>query len=358
MSSPPNESILDPRAVLQLAGPAPPAAAAEVDGAAGLLLRRIPIGVVSVTEGLRVEYANPAAVAYLGAGVGELLPEPWPLVSLRKFAVSLFTDSPPARRIIETRGGRLLELDGVPAQASTTALLLIADVTARERRDRAEREFVSNAAHELRTPIAAIASAVEVLQGGAKDEPSERDLFLGHVSRQSERLSRLSEALLLLARIQTGDGVTTLRLVEVRPLLDEIKAELDLGDGVDLRISCEDGLCVFADRDLLRQAILNIAVNARRYTAAGEIVLTGRDLGRLCEIEVRDTGPGMSELDQKRVFERFFRVDGSAPGGFGLGLPIAREIVRALGGTVELDSIPGNGTRVRLRLPAARVVQK
>lgn len=357
MSSSSNESFPDPRAVLRLAG-SPDGAAAAVDGDAGLLLRRIPIGIVSVTEGLRVEYANPAAVACLGAEAGELLPEPWPLVSLRMFAARLFTDSPPARRSVETPSGRLLELDGVPAHTTRTALLLIADVTAREQRDRVEREFVSNAAHELRTPIAAIASAVEVLQDGAKDEPSQRDLFVGHIARQSERLSKLSAALLLLARIQMGDGVTTLRLVDVKPLLEEIGGELDLGEGVALRIWCEDGLTIFADPDLLRQAILNIAYNARRYTTAGEIALTGRDLGRLCEIEVRDTGPGMSELDQKRVFERFFRVDGSEPGGFGLGLPIAREIVRALGGTVELESIPGDGTRVRLRLPAARVVQR
>jgi signal transduction histidine kinase len=351
-----NESFPDPRLVLRLAGPA--GAVTELDGDAGLLLGRIPIGIVSVTESLRVEYANPAAVAYLGAQAGELLPEPWPLVSLRKFAVCLFTDSPPARRSVETSSARLLELDGVPAHTNATAVLLIADVTERERHDRAEREFVSNAAHELRTPIAAIASAVEVLQGGAIDEPSERDLFVGHIARHSERLGKLSAALLLLARIQTGDGITTVRLVDVEPLLEEIGGELDLGEGVALQISCDKGLSVFADRDLLRQAILNIALNARRHTTAGEIALTARDLGRLCEIEVRDTGPGISGVDQKRVFDRFFRVDGSEPGGFGLGLPIAREIVRAFGGTVELNSIPGDGTRVQLRLPVSRIVHR
>jgi len=328
------------------------------DRVLGRLLGRLPIGVVSVGPALTMEYLNPAALGFLGTGaVGELLPDPWPVFSLRKFAGRLFSDSGPPRRVVETEGGHLLELDGIPAEDGPTALLLMQDVTARERQSRAEREFVTNAAHELRTPIAAIAGAIEVLQGGAKDKPGDRDLFLSHIERESGRLGRLAAALLLLARIQTGHRVTTLGVVKVRPLLADVVRQLEPREGVKVLISCEEGLSVLADRDLLSQAVLNVAANAARHTRKGEIEFACRDLGQACELEVRDTGPGVADHDRERVFDRFFRGRGPNGSGSGLGLAITREIMRALSGTIELDSTVGSGTRVRLRLPAARVVR-
>jgi signal transduction histidine kinase len=322
------------------------------------LLARLPIGVASLTRDLSVEYLNPAARVHLeGAAVGKLLPDPWPEFSLRKFARRLFTATPPPRQLVETAHGRLLELDGIAGTGADSALVLLRDVTSRERRRRAEREFVSNAAHELRTPIAAIVSALEVLQGGAKDVPADRDLFLAHLERESERLGRLVAALLLLARIQTGQETPTLQLVEVAPLLDAIGAQLQPGGQVSIRIECPPGVAMLADPDLLRQAVWNLATNAAAHTARGEIVLAGRDLGRMSEIEVRDTGPGIDKARQPHVFERFVRGHERAGGGFGLGLPIAREIALALGGTVTLDSTVGVGTRARIRVPSARLVQ-
>jgi signal transduction histidine kinase len=323
----------------------------------GRLLARLPVGIVSVNSEFEIEYMNAAAQAYLGSGtVGYPLVDPWPAFSLRKFAGRLFGPSPPPRKLVET-GARVVELEGIPGGADGSALLIMQDVTGRERRRRAELEFVANAAHELRTPIAAIGSALEVLQSGAKETPGDRDLFLGHIERESERLGRLAGALLLLARIQTGQETPSLELVHAEPLLEEVRAQLDPKDGVQVRVSCGPDVGVLADRDLLRQAVWNIAANAARHTRSGRITLTGHDLGPVSEIEVRDTGPGISGQDQARIFDRFFRGERRAGGGFGLGLPIAREIAQALGGTVELESELGAGTRVRLRLPSARVVR-
>lgn len=321
------------------------------------LLSRLPIGVIGVNAGLAVEYVNPAARAYLrGVAVGALLPDPWPVFSLREFAQRLFGPWPSVRQVAEAASGRLIELDGIPAGESDTALLILQDVTLRERQRRAEREFVANAAHELRTPIAAICSALEVLQSGAKDEPGDRDLFLGHIERESQRLGRLVHVLLLLARIQTGQETPELGLVHVAPLLTEIAAQMEPKDGVRVRVDCAPGVAMLADADLLRQAVLNLAVNAVAHTSEGEIVLAGRDLGHVSEIEVRDTGSGISVAEQGRVFDRFFRVRQHSRGGFGLGLPISQEIARALGGTVALDGEAGLGTRVRVHIPAARLV--
>jgi PAS domain S-box-containing protein len=325
--------------------------------ALGRLLGRLPVGIVSLNPQLEIEYLNPAARVYLGSGAsGRLLPDPWPAFALRKFARRLFGSSPPPRQLVETASGRLLELEGIPGGRDASALLVMHDVTARERRSRAEHEFVANAAHELRTPIAAIGSALEVLQNGAKETPADRDLFLAHIERESDRLVRLASALLLLARIQTGQEQPVLELVEVGPLLEELAAQAQPAPGVAVRVECATGVGVLADRDLLRQAAWNLVANAVRHTPAGTIRLIGRDLGRISEIEVRDTGTGIAETVQERIFDRFFRGELRAGSGFGLGLPIAREIVRSLGGTIILDSKPGEGTRVRLIVPSARLV--
>jgi signal transduction histidine kinase len=318
------------------------------------LLGRLPIGIVSIDRELTVEYVNPAARVFLGATtVGAMLPEPLSPFSLRKFAERLFGSRPPLRRVVESPTGRLLEIDGIPGDS---ALLVVQDVSSRERRRRAEREFSANAAHELRTPIAAITSSLDVLEGGAKDVPEDRDLFLGHIERETVRLARLVDALLLLARIQTGQEQPSLELVDVAPLLDVVAGQLEPQEGVAVRVDCASGLRMLADVELLRQAVWNLAANAVGHTRKGEVRLAGRDLGRIAEIEVRDTGTGIAPDEQAQIFDRFFRAHRRDGQGFGLGLPISQEIARALGGSLTLESEPGIGTRVRIHLPSARLV--
>jgi signal transduction histidine kinase len=321
------------------------------------LLGRLPVGIVSVAQDLTVEFVNPAARVFVeGARVGDLLPDPFQDFSLRKFARRLFTATPPVRRVVETETSRILELDGIPGSGAETALLLVQDVTARERRRRAEHEFAANAAHELRTPIAGITSALDVLSSGAKEIPADRDRFLGHIERETERLARLVAALLLLARIQTGQEQPSLRLVDAAPLLEDIAAELKPQKGVVVRVDCSARVAMLTDADLLRQAVWNLATNAVTHTLSGEIRLLGRDLGRIAEIEVRDTGVGIPPDVRPLVFDRFYRAQRRVDGGFGLGLPLSQEIARALGGSLILDSEPGMGTRVRVHIPSARLV--
>jgi signal transduction histidine kinase len=321
------------------------------------LLARFPIGVVSLDRELTVEYVNPAGRAFLdGTRVGARLPEPLPSFSLNAFAGRLFGGAPPVRQVAETRNGRLLELDGIPGNRSEVALLLVQDITSRERRERAEHEFAANAAHELRTPIAAITSALDVLQAGANDVPDDRDLFLGHIERETARLARLVDALMLLARIQTGQEQPALRLVDAAPLLVDVAARLEPREGVEILVDCGPEVSMLTDDDLLSQAVWNLAANAIRHTESGEIRLSGRDLGRVAEIEVRDTGCGISDGDSRHVLNRFERGQHRVGSGFGLGLPISQEIARALGGTLTLDSELGVGTRVRIHVPSARLV--
>jgi two-component system, OmpR family, sensor kinase len=120
-------------------------------------------------------------------------------------------------------------------------------------------------------------------------------------------------------------------------------------------VECDPDLRVAADPDLLEQAVQSIAQNADRHTERGRIVLRARPAADGVAIEVEDTGPGIPPDEQERIFERFYRGAGEEPGGFGLGLAIANQAVRVLGGTIELGSA-GSGTVVTLRLPAARMV--
>ncbi len=320
------------------------------------LLARLREGVLTVDRELSVDYANPTAARFLGLQPLDgrpPLPEPWPGFSLRALAASLFRED---ATVVEARvsvgDDVTLAVVGVPAGAgSQTAILVLADVSERERRERAEREFVANAAHELRTPLAAITSAVEVLQSGAKEEPEARDRFLGAIERQSARLGRLAQTMLTLARAQTRPGATSPERIEVRPLLEEIAASLDVAPGVELRVDADASLEVIADRDLLQQALANLAANAAKHTEHGSIELAAAPApGGFAAVEVRDTGPGMAPAEQQRAFERFYRGSGSEGDGFGLGLAIVRQAVRALGGTVDLHSVEGVGTTVRVVL--------
>ena len=321
------------------------------------LLEGLHEGVVAVDRTLSVTFANSAARRLLPRRAlreGARLPEPWPSMSLTALAERLFR---PEAAVVQNRVGddaHTYSLVGIPAATGgDEAILVLTDISERERRERAEREFVANAAHELRTPLAAIASSVEVLQEGAKHDPVERDQFLEVIERQAERLGRLSRALLTLARAQTRQEAVTLEPVRLRPLLEH--AALDLGplDGVAVELDCPTGLAALAQRDLVEQIVSSLTTNAAKYTATGTIRLRASRNDGTVVLEVSDTGSGFDAAARERVFDRFYRIGRDEPSdGFGLGLAIVRESVRAIGAVIEIDSEAGVGTTVRVLLAA------
>jgi PAS domain S-box-containing protein len=224
------------------------------------------------------------------------------------------------------------------------------DLTVRVRHARVEREFVTNAAHELRTPLAALASAVEVLQSGAKNDPHQRERFLAHVEQQSERLQRLVQSLLLLARVQTLEEGAAREPIPVLSLLEGVAA-LEPSGRVRIETEFPPDAAVLTNRDLAEHALLNLVSNAVKYAPDSEIVLSGRSDDGFVALEVADTGPGMTPEQQKRAAERFYRGR-LEPDGFGLGLSIAQQAAEALKGRLELES-DDRGTRARLVLPSA-----
>jgi signal transduction histidine kinase len=317
------------------------------------LIEQLHEGVVGIREDLTVVVANARASALLGEEVreGEQLCDPWPAADLHALARELFSGGSEARTIrVAAAPEHTYAVTGVPASAAGTAVLVVADVSEQERRERAEREFVANAAHELRTPLAAIASAVEVLQQGAKEEPVERDRFLALVERQTTRLGRLGRALLTLARAQSRAEPLPLVPVDVSALLEEVAADMELPEP-DLEL--RPGAVALAHADLLRHAIENLVANARKHADGKGLGVSVRESGDSVLIEVRDNGPGMSPAEAARAVERFFRSGERDPDGFGLGLSIAREVARAVGGRLEIETRVGGGTTARMILRSA-----
>jgi PAS domain S-box-containing protein len=238
----------------------------------------------------------------------------------------------------------------------TAAALTIQDLTDRERRERSEREFVANAAHELRTPIAAVLGAIEVLQAGAKEKPDDRDLFLGHIEREAARLARLAHALLVLAQAQAGNCSIEPDVVELLALLTTVAEALDAGEEVEIAVECPGDLRVWTNEDLLEQAVASLARNAVANTTRGRVTLAAELTDSAVAIEVRDTGCGVEAAEREKIFERFYRVNDSDRDGFGLGLAIVRQAAAALTAEVDLESEVGVGTTFRLRLPAKLLV--
>ena len=323
-----------------------------------ILLERLHEGVVTVDQHLAVQFANTEARRLLGGRLaeGDQLPEPWDGFALREFVHGLFEqDASIAQAHVRPDEERAIGLVGIPAQPEgDTVLIVLDDLTEQERRELAEREFVANAAHELRTPLTTIIGAVEVLQAGAKENAGERDRFLAHIEREAARLARLAHALLALARAHAGEERPRLEPTALQPLLQEVANDLRPRDGVAVEVECEPSLAANVNRDLLEQALRNLAENAAKHTSRGHVVLRARGEGATVALEVEDTGPGISAEVQRHVFDRFYRGERDAD-GFGLGLAIVRESVRTLGGRVELDSSPGEGTMFRIVLEGARV---
>jgi PAS domain S-box-containing protein len=341
------------------------------------VVEQIPVGLVMLTaETGAVELANAEALRILGLPPGghDAIRDLAAWKSFRADGTRYDADELPITRALQAgevvdgerlevvRGdGRRVLLDVSsapvrdPAGGTIGAVALFHDVTERERLERAEREFVTNAAHELRTPLAAISSAIEVLQAGAKEVPEDRDRFLAHIDRECRRLGRLTISLLSLARAQGGVERPRVELVELCPLLEALAADARAADAVVVEADCPPDLVAVANADLLEQAIANLVANAARHTSEGSIVLSARSDGdRRVAVEVRDTGRGMAAEERARVTERFYR---SAEGdGFGLGLAITAEAVRAIGAELELESEVGRGTTARITLSSARLV--
>ena len=319
----------------------------------GRLLEQLQEGVVGIDADLVVRFVNARAQELFEGKLrlGAPLVELWPDLSLREFAQRLFReDAAVAEARVDTDEARAISVVGVPARTSELALIVLTDITEHERRERAEREFVANASHELRTPVSAITSAVEALQAGAAETAADRDQFIELIGRQAARLGRLTRSLLILARAQTHEEPIQLEPVRLRPLFDDVVASTAMSSRVSVTVDCPDDLTALAQRDIAEQVFSNLLGNALKHAGEGVVTFSAHHEDDVVVIEVRDTGQGIPRGAGERIFDRFYAGGNGRREGFGLGLAIVREAVRALGGSVEIESEPGRGTIARVIL--------
>ncbi|NNG35501.1 sensor histidine kinase [Nakamurella aerolata] len=245
------------------------------------------------------------------------------------------------------------------AGAGPDDLLLVSavDESAARRVEVIRRDFVANVSHELKTPVGAMALLAEAIIDGSDDPEAVRH-FAGKMLAESTRLGTLVTELIALSRLQGGLPSQDQSVVQVDAVVDEATARLAMvaeTAGIDVVSDDDSGLLVRGDHTLLVTALTNLIDNAISYSPAHTTVSVSRAVrGGQVEIAVTDRGIGIAPEHQKRVFERFFRVDPArsrATGGTGLGLAIVKHVAANHGGQALLFSRPGTGSTFTLRLP-------
>ena len=216
-----------------------------------------------------------------------------------------------------------------------------------------ERNFLMRVSHELRTPLTAIRGHVGALREGLADEPEARDASLDVIAEEAGRLERLVGDVLDLAKLDARRFTVREEEVDMNRVLERAYAafgEEARSRGIEYRQHANGGAVVYTDGDRVLQIISNLLANAFRWTPdGGRIDLELDAVNGDVTVAVADTGPGISAEEAERIFRPFWSRDG---GGTGLGLAIAHELANALGGTIELQSTLGQGSRFRLVLPA------
>jgi two-component system phosphate regulon sensor histidine kinase PhoR len=271
--------------------------------------------------------------------------------------------------------GRVFDVTAAPLPDGG-AVAVLRDLTETERVEKTRRDFIANVSHELRTPLTSIQGYAETLLDGALDSAAPTREFLEIIRKNSSRMARLTEDLLTLARVESGETRFDVESVPPAELLHDAEEnfrEIARTHGIDLQIkdpadSSAPGLSVpgsslqnlppvFADREAVHQVFSNLIDNALKYGASGgRIVLGARSVPRAVEFFVQDFGAGIASEHLPRLFERFYRVDKARSresGGTGLGLAIAKHIVLAHGGSIRAESELAHGSTFLFTLPTA-----
>ena len=226
------------------------------------------------------------------------------------------------------------------------------------------QEFFSNASHELKTPLTAIRGYAELLQSGMASDTQMQKEFLGRIHSEVEEMTNLINDILMISRLETKELMPTKEMLCVKSVAEEVKKTLKpLADenNVSLEIHCCDEF-VYMDRSHLQGILSNLMGNAVKYNRPGGFVQTDITMNSTSlSIRVEDSGIGIAKEDQKRIFERFYRVDkgrSKRVAGTGLGLSIVKHVTEFYGGCVSVESQSGVGSTFLVQLPAASLVQK
>ena len=308
---------------------------------------------------------NAAACELFGVdrarAIGRALIEVVPSVDLERMVQAALGGETRTADVAFGGGGRERYF-GVTAQPyDEGAMAIAADRTALLAAEKMRSDFIGNVSHELRTPLSAMKLMLETVLISEDDEEA-RALFLPQVQNEVERMIRLVEDLLELARSESA--IVPLRrerfdLRDVATSTVNTFARRAAGLDIVLQLAAPQAVVVNADRGELAQVVVNLVDNALRHTpGGGAVVVDVRRDEADAVLSVRDTGTGIPFTDLPRVFERFYVVDRSRSreaGGTGLGLAIAKHLVEAHGGSLTAESVYGRGAAFTMRIPAAEI---
>ena len=311
-----------------------------------------------------IMYANDAAdriLADRGLKVGDTTLEEWQ----RWVKEVLATDTPKEVEIVY--GTRFMSYSLAPVQEAGYVNIYGRDITEAKEIERLKDELISNVSHELRTPLTSIKGAVEILLTYQDEDPAMQAEFLGIIDKESDRLARLIEDVLDIARLQSGQVQFRLSEVEVPDVIEAaVRSTHSLTTQKDLKVAIllnDDLPKVFSDQDRLVQVVTNLLSNAIKFTPNGGSIqvqsglspITSPDTDvAMVEISVSDDGVGIDESEIGNIFNRFQQAGdtiSSSPQGSGLGLHISREIVEHLGGKIWVESRPGSGSTFFFTVP-------
>jgi signal transduction histidine kinase len=306
-------------------------------------------GVVLLDDDGRLLYANPAASVHLVDG------------AIAPASAALFSGEPaPPVPVAVSVQGHERWVSVTESRFDGGRVVVLRDVSENRELERIRSDFVATAAHELRTPLAAVYGAVRTLRRNDRELPAEtQEAFLAMIESESERLRLLMDQLLASAQLDRGQLHVQLERLDVRPLVEELVSSvaLNVPGTIDLVFDAPDRpLLAVADRERLRQVLANLVDNAVKYSPdGGRVELRTSAGGGTVTIEVEDAGLGIPLDQQERIFQKFYRLDPSMTkgiGGSGLGLYISRAFVEGMGGSLTLESRVGGGSTFRVVLPA------
>ncbi len=251
------------------------------------------------------------------------------------------------------------DADGPADVSEQRAVAVLTEISDQKAIHKRHAEFVSAAAHEMKTPLSGIKAYVELLADGEAEDEETREEFLGVINGQADRLQRLIDNMLNLARIEAGVVEVDKRSQSLNELLEEaadVVGPAAERKRIQLAVNLSSMyLGIFTDRDMIMQSAINLLSNAIKYTdVGGTVTLRSRLDGTEAAFEVEDTGVGLSPEDCEKVFDKFYRVkkDSQMASGTGLGLPLAKHIVEDVhGGRLTLKSELGKGSTFHVALP-------
>ena len=327
------------------------------------LLNSMQDAVIAVGADQRVQWANQAMERLVPQGtrlqapVVETVRDPDFLRAVRE-ASELHKVS--TTRAVSISPGRTFDITAAPLPGGG-AVAVLRDLTETERVEKTRRDFIANVSHELRTPLTSIQGYTETLLDSASESNHARD-FLEIIRKNATRMSRLTEDLLTLARVESGEQRFDIQVVTPEELLHEALQSFGaVATAHNVKLSVENNASrlINADAEAIHQVFANLVENAVKYAASGgRVVLGARPSPSGVEFYVRDFGPGIPSEHLPRLFERFYRVDKARSresGGTGLGLAIAKHIVLAHGGTIRAESELNHGSTFFFTLPGAPI---